>query len=366
MKYTLPPDCGSALKNAPSTLQQKILYLLAKWPITKGQSTPEYSKALRSAIKKLIHLWRGEWLNPDELTQTGKLYIRCSNMHIFKFRVFHLHRGQWCPDCYFNNLRYSLKDIELLAKQKKGKCLTKDYKNSRQRLTWQCQYGHNWQMSIDGYQKGQWCPVCSVEHKQQQALRILQQIAKQQGGSCLSTTYTRGCDKYTFHCANGHEWQTTGKNIKNAKTWCPTCCHDQQRRPLAELQALALKRAGLCLAVHDAMLSDKVMWQCAQGHRWKQATYLIRAGRWCPFCARKTYTIEDMRQLAIARGGKCLSTTYKNLETKLTWLCHLGHTWQASPGHIKAGTWCPSCYYLSRCTKEESKQKYLPSKNKIQ
>lgn len=68
MTLILPPNCGSALKNAPPALQQKILRLLAKWPATKGQSTPEYSKALRIAIKKLIHLWGREGLNPSELT----------------------------------------------------------------------------------------------------------------------------------------------------------------------------------------------------------------------------------------------------------------------------------------------------------
>lgn len=363
MTLTLPPDCGSALKNAPSALQQKILLSLAKWPSNKGQSTPEYSKALRRAIKKLIHLWRGEWLNPNELTQTAKLYIRCSNGHTFKFRVFHLHRGQWCPHCYFDNLRYRIEDIQNLAQQKKGKCLTTDYQNSRQPLTWQCQYGHTWQMNIDGYKKGQWCPVCTTVQKQQHALQILQQIANKQGGECLSTTYTYGKDKYSFRCASGHEWQTTGNSIKNSKTWCPRCRYEKHRCSLADLQSLAAARGGLCLAIYDAMVSDKVTWQCAKGHQWSQATYLIRTGRWCPYCARKTYTIEDMQQLAIARGGQCLSTSYKNLETKLTWICHLGHTWQARPSHVKAGTWCPACNYLSRCTKDESKQKYLPKKS---
>lgn len=83
MTFTLPPDCGGALKNAPTALQQQILRLLAKWPNNKGQSTSKYSKALRIAIKKLIHLWGGEWLNQDKLTQTGRLQICCSNNHIF-------------------------------------------------------------------------------------------------------------------------------------------------------------------------------------------------------------------------------------------------------------------------------------------
>lgn len=364
MAFTLPTDCGSALKNAPPVLQQKILRLLAKWPSNKGQSTPQYSKALRSSIKRLIDLWGGEWLNPDKLTQTGKLQIRCSSNHTFKFRVFHLHRGQWCPTCYFDNLRYRIEDIQKLASQKNGKCLTTDYKNSWQKLTWQCQDGHTWNMSIDDYKKGQWCPECLAVQKQQQALKLLQQIAKKHGGTCLSKVYTYGKDKYTFRCANGHEWQTTGNSIKNSKTWCPTCRYDKKRRSLADLQAFAAARGGLCLAKHYTTMNDKVTWQCAQGHRWQRAASFIQRGHWCPHCACKTYTIEDMQQLAMERGGQCLSTTYKNLETKLTWLCHLGHTWQARPSHVKAGTWCPLCNFLSRCIKEKSKQKYLPVKSK--
>ncbi|WP_442903113.1 zinc-ribbon domain-containing protein [Gilliamella sp. wkB171] len=40
-------------------------------------------------------------------------------------------------------------------------------------------------------------------------------------------------------------------------------------------------------------MNDKVTWQCAKGHRWQRAASFIQLGRWCPYCAHKTYTIED-------------------------------------------------------------------------
>lgn len=56
--------------------------------------------------------------------------------------------------------------------------------------------------------------------------------------------------------------------------------------------------------------------------------------------------IEDMRQAAEFRGGKCLSETMTkgDLYTKLKWQCHDGHVFESSPYTVlKAGHWCPEC-----------------------
>ncbi|QQX88025.1 hypothetical protein JJQ59_21680 [Cupriavidus necator] len=38
-----------------------------------------------------------------------------------------------------------------------------------------------------------------------------------------------------------------------------------------------------------------------------------------------------------------------NTSTKLTWECHRGHVWQATPGKVKHhGHWCPQCAILDR------------------
>ena len=56
--------------------------------------------------------------------------------------------------------------------------------------------------------------------------------------------------------------------------------------------------------------------------------------------------IEDMKQAAAFRGGKCLSTSMVkgDLYTKLEWECADGHKFTMSPFAIlKAGHWCPEC-----------------------
>lgn len=56
--------------------------------------------------------------------------------------------------------------------------------------------------------------------------------------------------------------------------------------------------------------------------------------------------IEDMRQAAAFRGGKCLSDSMikGDLATKLEWECAFGHRFEASPALVLlGGHWCEDC-----------------------
>lgn len=59
----------------------------------------------------------------------------------------------------------------------------------------------------------------------------------------------------------------------------------------------------------------------------------------------KKLTIEEMREIARKKGGKCLSEKYINIDTKLKWRCKKGHIWMTTPYIIKTGHWCPQCSY---------------------
>jgi hypothetical protein len=51
-----------------------------------------------------------------------------------------------------------------------------------------------------------------------------------------------------------------------------------------------------------------------------------------------------MRHIAVARGGRCISTEYHGLQTALTWECMFEHRWNATPNNVKnSGSWCPHC-----------------------
>lgn len=56
------------------------------------------------------------------------------------------------------------------------------------------------------------------------------------------------------------------------------------------------------------------------------------------------WSLEDMRDAAGYRGGKCLSNEYAGARSKLLWQCSEGHTFSATPHTVlKGGHWCPYC-----------------------
>ncbi|EDU57855.1 hypothetical protein [Providencia stuartii] len=359
----LPEKAGFALRHAPPEQQRAFLAVIESWPSNVGQSTQAYSEQLKAKIAQIVAVWGGVWLNPEEGNQ--KLKLQCTQGHLINTRPFYLRQGVWCTGCYVESLRDSLHSMQALAAKRKGVCLSSEYLNSRSKLLWQCEQGHIWEATSDFVKAGNWCSICYLQHKNANYLNKIKRIAEQHGGKCLSDVYVNTKTKLKFRCAKGHEWETTPQIIGNAKgSWCPECKHDSQRGTLEELQAIAAEQGGRCLAAVFVSVNHKVAWQCEQGHVWEAEPSRIKSGSWCKSCAHASLrlTIEEMQQLAISRGGKCLSTEYLNSRTKLRWQCALGHVWEATPAHVKMTTWCPECFYLSQCRSDKTRKKYLPSK----
>lgn len=59
---------------------------------------------------------------------------------------------------------------------------------------------------------------------------------------------------------------------------------------------------------------------------------------------QEKWTIEDMRAAAKFRGGEVISEQIADTYSKLSWRCHEGHEFSASPYTVlRGGHWCPEC-----------------------
>ena len=113
---------------------------------------------------------------------------------------------------------------------------------------------------------------------------------------------------------------------------------------IEEMHLIAQERGGKCLSDTYINNNVKLSWECAEGHQWEAIPGSVRRGSWCPECAGKTpLTIEEMHRLAQKRNGKCISHTYVNFRTKILWECAEGHQWESSPANVKRGSWCSQC-----------------------
>lgn len=111
--------------------------------------------------------------------------------------------------------------MQSLAKSKGGKCLSKKYKNVNSKLIWECSSKHTWKATPASIKSGNWCPKCAA-NKGKQTIKNMQFLAEQNGGTCLSKKFTNVKTKLLWRCAKNHTWRAKPTNIKAGK-WCPKC-----------------------------------------------------------------------------------------------------------------------------------------------
>ena len=276
-------------------------------------------------------------MQPEELQ--AYIYNQCNKLKISVVKK---------PTIKLANLDYysrnRIEEMRSFAAAKGGECLVDRYVTVITPVIWRCQKGHEWKSAFHYIKnKGSWCPVCAGTIKL--TIDDMQALAKTKGGECLSTVYRDILGKLTWRCAKGHEWSATANDVKNSGSWCPVCA-GVKKHDLKTMMDIARNRGGECLSNEYVNSKTKLQWRCAKGHEWAATPFTIKNGdSWCPYCARKAkLTIEEMRQIAILRGGECLSESYVNGSTKLQWRCRSGHEWLAAPDNVKNGeSWCPIC-----------------------
>jgi hypothetical protein len=250
----------------------------------------------------------------------------------------------------------AIRKLSLIAKERGGECLSTRYVDTKTPLQWRCAFGHTWRATLASIVgRETWCPDCIGNRRL--ALDDLQRIAHERGGRCLSRVYVNARTPLLWECRFGHRWKAAAGPVKGGVhrkgTWCPTCFEQRRRfRPkgnIEEMRRLAASRGGTCVSASYAGALVKLVWQCAERHRWYAVPGRIKRGSWCPACAgNQKLKIAVYRALAAQHGGQCISKKCKNSEAKLRWRCTHGHEWTAAGYSVRRGSWCPTCAHNRR------------------
>lgn len=167
-------------------------------------------------------------------------------------------------------------------------------------------------------------------------------LAKSRNGLCLSDIYIDSRTPLKWQCIKGHIWLSMPSHITNG-TWCPDCA-GTKRLKIEDVKIIAKHNNGKCLSKEYKNAHQKLNWECQVGHTWYANYNSVQRGSWCPHCAGNSpYSIEDVKKIAISRGGICLSDEYSDRKKKLKWQCAFGHEWDSVVSGIVAGRWCPEC-----------------------
>ena len=257
-----------------------------------------YSQKIEE-MRQLAEKQGGRCLSEKYMSANTKLKFECANGHTWFARPTNMYKGVWCQKCATEinaekMRKYGIAQVQEIAAERGGRCLSEDIPNVQAVLRWECAKGHQWETKLSHVISGHWCSKCAKAGKHA---------------------------KYTIE-------------------------HFQRK---------ARYRGGECLSIEYHGITGRLKWRCKEGHEWEAPAQSIQAGRWCRKCGRKVagakmskYSIESMRAFAGDRGGECLSTEYQNQKSRLKWRCSNGHEWESAAGNIISGSWCSRCSQRDR------------------
>jgi len=216
---------------------------------------------------------------------------RCRVGHEWRATYGNIARGKWCPTCSRKNAglkrRGSLAEMQSLARQRGGKCLSKKYELSNVPLQWECAVGHRWQATATSVKGGSWCAACAGVGRK--SIEELRKVAAEKGGECLSQAYGNVFTKLQWRCREGHVFRSTPHSVLRGH-WCAKCglaafAEKTKQASLVALEKIVALNGGHLLGDFRGVLSA-IRIQCSQGHIWEPQAANVMSGHWCPICSQ--------------------------------------------------------------------------------
>ncbi|GES85763.1 hypothetical protein GLOIN_2v1766614 [Rhizophagus clarus] len=217
-----------------------------------------------------------------------------------------------------------------LAHARNGKCISEKYVNNSLPLLWECENKHKFHLSLASVKnQGNWCRECM-----KLGLKFAQNLANERNGTCLSSSYHNRRTPLSWECSKGHSWLARIDSIQRG-TWCPYCVRENARLGIEYAKKLANSKNGECLSNVYTNRRTYLHWKCSKSHEWYASINTIKNNNsWCPHCANTKLDISVAKDIAYSRGGKCLSDSYIDCNSRLLWRCNKDHQCKVS--------WSPS------------------------
>ncbi|OAS21362.1 hypothetical protein A8708_31330 [Paenibacillus oryzisoli] len=289
----------------------------------------------------------------------SKLYVNAHKPLDFVCRLGHLFplnankirtEETWCRLCSHketaDKLRGSLGEMQALAEDRGGKCLSDIYLNARTELVWQCAKGHPpWTATPDSIKNREsWCPHCQININEEKCRFILQTFTGKsfpKNRQVFNQLYEM--DGYNDELKIGFEYHGR-QHYEYIKHWHANKSDLELRKETDKIkESLCIENGIKLIIIPYFVNSEKEKIALIQRELLKYGIKLIT----------NTINMEDFRfndqmleryaKIAESNGGNCLSNIFEDAHTPLEWECINGHCFSMSPTNIQSGRWCPYC-----------------------
>lgn len=286
----------------------------------------------------------------DYKNAAQKLTWKCKEGHIFYKSWVNVRRGQWCYECGWYNP--TIHKIQEFAKSRNGECLSTIYVRSIDKLIWKCQNNHIWDASLNSVKNSKsWCPYCYMSVGENITRKYFEFIfqkpfIKIRPFWLLNNSGHRlELDGYCAQLNLAFEYnsqQHYGKKIY-AENNAILLDNDLHKIQICKKKNIKLFIIPECKNYVDKKIYIK--------------EYIIKYLPKFGFKIPNTFIdfeltdkliydndiINELRHIATDRDGYLISDHYLGDSNKLIWKCKYKHIWEAMPGSIKRGSWCPHC-----------------------
>lgn len=121
--------------------------------------------------------------------------------------------------------------------------------------------------------------------KEKITIDVYKAIAIERGGRCLSDSVSNSKEKLLWECKFGHQWLAQCQSI-TVGHWCPHC-GGTARKTISDMMRLAKIKNGKCMSQVYKNSHSKLEWECALGHSFYMKPYCVYEGQWCPICSKR-------------------------------------------------------------------------------
>ena len=233
--------------------------------------------------------------------------------------------------------------------------------NSRHKVWWQCEKGHEWQATIDGRNRksgGSGCPYCSPTFKLASAgynltvshPHLVEFFHPTKNAELKPEQITGGAVKVIWwRCPDdhSHEFERSPAHMSssNAQNLCPYCTGtfvsdaNSMATTHPKMAEIFHPELNAPLTPHDlrARSHEKFWWRCERGHEWEQTAFNIertKSKNPCPLCKTLAGRRPDIAGLLHpTKNGKLTGYDLGYWSAKkVWWQCHSNpdHEWQTS------------------------------------
>ena len=324
-------------------------------PLLKFNRT-EIKQILSTRFLEIVKQNEGQILEGTYLNKYSSILFQCKKGHQWKSQAQTVLGGSWCRKCF--NVEKAGKHLILkdrlaqaiqFATERKGKCLSKEYLNNKKLLEFECNNGHKWSAALTDIRKGTWCPSCGKGIRERLCRSIIEQITSYKFPKRRPNWLLNSRDKQMeldgfceelkiafehhgeYHYLRNEHFQRKNESLERRKF------DDQTKIDLCEINGITL-----IIIPYNVNISELK-------HFIYQKIFNLNLNIKLNKEIDDTYVVsnelEELNNIAIKSGGKCLSKIYLGVDQKHRFQCAEGHTWEAIPANLKSKrkSWCPTC-----------------------